>query len=280
MIAWRPAGEQSHFWRPSCDTIMSRIVLREPTSTNAMGRSVLPQGRATPRRQAWTAPQFTTSWSFRPMPSRSLAAGPPVAGTPADDGRSPEPRRPGRPRSERADQAILSAALDLFAERGPDALCIEQVAAKAGVGKATIYRRWPGKEDMLLDAISMLRTQLPEPQGRSVRADLIALLNAICRDTADRRRARLFALLQGEGSRYPRLMDSYIKTVVQPRRAVVRSVLRRGVATGELREDTDIEAASFLVDGAVLASMYGPGPVDARYARRAVEELLRGLAAR
>jgi len=214
------------------------------------------------------------------MPSRSPAAGPRVAGTRADDGRSPEPRRPGRPRSERADQAILSAALDLFAERGPDALCIEQVAAKAGVGKATIYRRWPGKEDMLLDAISMLRTQLPEPQGRSVRADLIALLNAICRDTADRRRARLFALLQGEGSRYPRLMDSYIKTVVQPRRAVVRSVLRRGVATGELREDTDIEAASFLVDGAVLASMYGPGPVDARYARRAVEELLRGLAAR
>jgi AcrR family transcriptional regulator len=204
-----------------------------------------------------------------------------VADTRADDdGRPTEPRRPGRPRSERADQAILSAALDLFAERGPDALCIEQVAAKAGVGKATIYRRWPGKEDMLLDAIGMLQSQLPEPQGRSVRADLIALLNAICRETADRRRARLFALLQGEGSRYPRLMDSYIKTVVQPRRAVVRSVLRRGVATGELREDTDIEAASFLVDGAVLASMYGPGPVDARYARRVVEELLRGLAAR
>ena len=214
------------------------------------------------------------------MPSRSPAAGPPVADTRSDDGPSPEPRRPGRPRSERADQAILSAALDLFAERGPDALCIEQVAAKAGVGKATIYRRWPGKEDMLLDAISMLRTQLPEPQGKSVRADLIALLNAICRETADRRRARLFALLQGEGSRYPRLMDSYLKTVVQPRRAVVRSVLRRGVATGELREDTDIEAASFLVDGAVLASMYGPGPVDARYARRVVEELLRGIAAR
>lgn len=214
------------------------------------------------------------------MPSRSPAAGPPVADTRADGGRPPEPRRPGRPRSERADQAILSAALELFAERGPDALCIEQVAAKAGVGKATIYRRWPGKEDMLLDAISMLRTQLPEPQGRSVRADLIALLTAICRETADRRRARLFALLQGEGSRYPRLMDAYIKTVVQPRRDVVRSVLRRGVATGELREDTDIAAASFLVDGAVLASMYGPGPVDARYGRRAVEELLRGLAAR
>src|SRR5580704_9614751 len=111
-------------------------------------------------------------------------------------------RRPGRPRSEQADQAILAAALDLFAECGPDALCIEQVAVKAGVGKATIYRRWPGKEEMLVDALGGLGTHLPVPQGRSVRADLVALLDAIRREAADPRRARLFALLQGEGVRY------------------------------------------------------------------------------
>ena len=92
-----------------------------------------------------------------------------------------------------------------------------------------------------------------------MRADLIALLDAICREAADPRRARLFALLQGEGARYPRLMAKYVETVVQPRRDVVRSVLRRGVATGELRENTDIEAATFLLNGAVLASMYGAG---------------------
>jgi AcrR family transcriptional regulator len=190
-------------------------------------------------------------------------------------------RRPrGRPRSQQAEQAILSAALDVFAECGPDALCIEQVAAKAGVGKATIYRRWPGKEEMLVAALAALGSRLPEPQGKSVRADLTALLSAICREAADPRRARLFALMQGEGKRYPRLMATYLATVVKPRRELVRSVLRRGVATGELRENTDIEAASFLLDGAVLQSMQGPGPADARYARRAVEELLRGLAAR
>jgi AcrR family transcriptional regulator len=189
-------------------------------------------------------------------------------------------RRRGRPRSQQAEQAILSAALDLFAECGPDALGIEQVAAKAGVGKATIYRRWPGKEEMLVAALTVVSSRLPEPQGKSVRADLIALLSAICREAADPRRARLFALVQGEGKRYPRLMAAYLATVVKPRRELVRSVLRRGVATGELRENTDIEAASFLLDGAVLQSMYGPGPTDARYARRVVEELLRGLAAR
>ncbi len=88
-------------------------------------------------------------------------------------------RRPGRPRSERADQAIIDAALSLFAESGPEGLCIEQVAARAGVGKATIYRRWPGKEDLLLDAIAALKAPLPEPAGRSVREDLVTLLTAM-----------------------------------------------------------------------------------------------------
>ncbi|HYK68032.1 MAG TPA: TetR/AcrR family transcriptional regulator [Streptosporangiaceae bacterium] len=190
------------------------------------------------------------------------------------------PRRRGRPRSARAEQAILASALALVAERGPEGLGIEQVAARAGVGKATIYRRWPGKEDMLLDAIASLGSDLPVPQGRSVRADLVALLISFSREAADPRRARLFALLQGEGVRYPRLLARYTEAVVRPRQAVVASVLRRGLATGELREDTDIEAATFLLNGAVLASMSGHEHVDARYARRVVEELMRGLAAR
>src|ERR1051326_7360110 len=78
----------------------------------------------------------------------------------------PGQRRPGRPRSERADRAIIDAALSVFAESGPEGLCIETVAARAGVGKATIYRRWPGKEELLLDAIAALQAPLPEPAGR------------------------------------------------------------------------------------------------------------------
>jgi AcrR family transcriptional regulator len=190
------------------------------------------------------------------------------------------PRRRGRPRSAQAERAILAAALDLVGERGPEGLGIEQVAARAGVGKATIYRRWPGKEDMLLDAIGSLASHLPVPRGRSVRADLVTLLDSICREAADPRRARLLALLQGEGVRYPRLLARYVEAVLQPRQDVVASVLRRGMATGELREDTDIEAATFLLNGAVLASMTGQEHVESRYARRAVDELMRGLAAR
>jgi AcrR family transcriptional regulator len=176
------------------------------------------------------------------------------AGTGQAPGPAPVRRRPGRPRSELAERAIIDAALSVFAESGPDGLCIEEVAARAGVGKATIYRRWPGKEDLLLDALAALKSPLPQPLGRSVREDLVGVVEAMCRDAADPRRARQFALLQGEGAKYPRLMTRFIETVVEPRREVVRSVLRRGVATGELRDDADIEAALYLLRGAALAS--------------------------
>jgi len=207
----------------------------------------------------------------------------PASAVPASTGTAAErePRRPGRPRSEQADQAIIDATLEVFAESGPDGLCIEQVAARAGVGKATIYRRWPGKEELLLDAIGAMRTPLPQPQGRSVRADLVTLIEALCKEAADPRRARQFALLHGDGLKYPRLLARYNQIVMEPRRELIRSVLRRGVATGELRETTDVDAAMFLLSGAVLA-WSGPARelAGSRYARRVVEELLHGLSAR
>jgi AcrR family transcriptional regulator len=193
----------------------------------------------------------------------------------------PAHRRPGRPRSERADRAIIDAALSLFAESGVDGLCIERVAARAGVGKATIYRRWPGKEDLLLDALAALKTPLPEPRGQSVREDLIALLQAMAADIADPRRTREFALLLGEGQKYPRLLARYQETVVEPRREVFRQVLRRGAANGELRAGIDVDAALFMLVGAVMVrGRFEPEVISEEYAERVVDELLRGLVPR
>lgn len=190
-------------------------------------------------------------------------------------------RRAGRPRSVQAHRAIIDATLEVFAEAGAEGLCIEKVAAKAGVGKATIYRRWPGKEDLLLDAISAMRSPLPKPKGESVREDLAALVDAIGRESSDPRRARQFALLLGEGAAYPRLLERYVETVVEPRREVVRSVLKRGVATGELRDEANVEAAVDMLTGAVLARpRTGRDRADRGYARRVVDELLTGLASR
>jgi AcrR family transcriptional regulator len=194
----------------------------------------------------------------------------------------PDQTRRGRPRSAQANRAIIDAALDLFAESGAEGLCIENVAAKAGVGKATIYRRWPGKEDLLLDALASLRAPLPEPTGESVRDDLVAMLEAMRTESVDPRRARQFALLLGDGVRYPRLIERYIETVVEPRRDVFRAVLRRGIATGELRENANIEIAVDMLTGAVLGRVtrLSHERADRGYDRRVVDELLTGIASR
>ena len=190
-------------------------------------------------------------------------------------------RRPGRPRSERAEHAILDATLDAIGECGVDGVRCEDVAARAGVGKATLYRRWPGKEDLLLAALAALGTPLPEPKGESVRDDLASLVDAMLVESVDPRQIRQVALLLGEGAQYPRLIERYVETVVEPRREVFRLVLRRGVATGELREGISIEAAVDMLTGAVLArSRLGQDRMDRGHARRIVDELLVGLASR
>jgi AcrR family transcriptional regulator len=187
-------------------------------------------------------------------------------------------RKPGRPRSEHAERAILEAALELFTESGVAGVCMEAVAARAGVGKATIYRRWPGKEDLLLDALSSLKSPMPEPAGESVRDDLAAMLKVMCQDASDPTRMRRYTLLLGEGKKYPKVMERYKATVVEPRRNLIRSVLRRGISTGELRPDIDVEVALFMLTGAITAPGHDPGQLTPRFAEQVVAESLQGLA--
>ena len=190
-------------------------------------------------------------------------------------------RRPGRPRSEQAEQAIIEATLDLFAEQGFEGVCVEAVAARAGVGKATIYRRWPNKEELLLAAFGSLKSPFPEPKGISVRDDLLAMVEVMCADKADPRKARRYALLLGEGEKYPRLMARYKETVVEPRREAMRAVIRRGIQTGELRPDTDIEIAMLTLTGVIMAHEKTPDRAfDGDFAARLVDGLLLGLSAR
>ena len=198
-----------------------------------------------------------------------------------DVAREDTARRPGRPRSERAEQAILDATLEAFAERGVEGVRLEDVAARAGVGKATLYRRWAGKEELLIAALAALKSPLPAPRGKSAREDLTAMLDVMARDSDDPRYARQFAMLHGEGECYPKLMARYKETVVEPRREAIREVLRHGVATGEFRPDTDVEIAMLTLTGAVMArgkhnpcQAAGPG-----FAQCVVDQILGGIAA-
>jgi AcrR family transcriptional regulator len=188
-------------------------------------------------------------------------------------------RKPGRPRSEQAEQAIIDAALELFAERGVEGVCVEAVAARAGVGKATIYRRWTSKEDLLIAALGSLKSPMADPQGASVRDDLIQLLDVMVRDVNDPRYSRQFAMLHGEGESYPRLMARYYETVVEPRREVIRTVLHRGIDRGELRADLDVGVAMLALTGTVMArGKHDSTPVSAGFTAQVVDELLHGMA--
>ena len=207
----------------------------------------------------------------------AIATGPDTQPGPA----AASTRRPGRPRSEQAEQAIIEATLDVFAEQGFEGVCVELVAARAGVGKATIYRRWPNKEELLLAAFGSLKSPFPEPKGVSVRDDLLAMVRVMCADKADPRKARRYALLLGEGEKYPRLMARYKETVVQPRRDAMRAVIRRGTETGELRPDTDVEIAMLTLTGAIMAQdQSASGTLDDDFAIRLVDGLLLGLSVR
>jgi AcrR family transcriptional regulator len=176
-----------------------------------------------------------------------------VAGSAAMSTNAVDPGRkgPGRPRSARADEAIIAAAIDLLLEGvTAEALTIEAVAARAGVGKATIYRRWNNKEALLFDAVAALKGPLPEIAGVSVRDDLIAILRPVGRQESTG--AAVLPCLISELRRSPSLHASYLQ-VLEPRRELMRVVLRRGIADGELRADIDIEAVMVMLVGPLLA---------------------------
>ncbi len=194
-----------------------------------------------------------------------------------------ERRPPGRPRSADADRAIVEATLDLLTESGVASLAIEQVAARAGVAKATIYRRWPNKEALILEALSTVEDRPVELPGTSLRDDLLALLRGIIGRTVDPRRSQLYAWMVAEGERSPEIAHRYKSRVVERRRELLRSVLRRWQEKGELRADIDIETAELLVAGPMLVyrvHWYPGKEPPPGLTERVLDAALYGIAAR
>ena len=199
----------------------------------------------------------------------------------ADSETGQERKAPGRPRNAGADEAILDAVLDLIAGgQSVAAISIEAVAAKAGVGKATIYRRWPNKEALLLDAVKAMKGPLPEPAGVSVRDDLVMLAEAN-RSGKNRRHSKVTLCLLPELQRDEQLRGMY-QAVIEPRRDVTRQVLLRGVASGELRADLDIELTLLMLAGPSMMQgllQWNPLVAEDGFAEALVDAVLRGAAA-
>ena len=188
-------------------------------------------------------------------------------------------RPPGRPRSAQAHQAILDAAVALFVEEGFEGMSVEAVAARAGTGKTTIYRRWPSKEDLVIDAIAQVLAAPPTTDTGSVREDLVRLGRELHRLMSSSVTGGVFPRMAGEVATGSRLGRLYGQRVIGPRRAALAVALRRGIERGELPEDADVELAiDLLVGGLLLRRLTGRLRRSDPTPDRAVDMLLAGLA--
>jgi AcrR family transcriptional regulator len=185
----------------------------------------------------------------------------------------------GRPRDERADRAILTATLELMAEDGVRDLRMDDVAQRAGVGKATIYRRYRSKEELVTAAVAGLVSDIEIPDTGSTRGDLLALmLDAVEVYNGSVQAAAMPSLVEAMGR------DAGLARVVREgflvgRRAALAAVVQRGVERGELRADVDLELALDVLGGPLFYRLLiTGGPIDRRLADGVVELVLRGFA--
>lgn len=186
------------------------------------------------------------------------------------------PRGPGRPRSDRAHQAVLRATLELFDDAGFQGLTVEGVAARAGVARTTVYRWWPSKLALLLEALSALWQQAVVPDTGSVREDAVVHLRGFIELHNDRRLPRLLATVFAEASRNPELLEAR-RGFVAAQREPLRQALERGVARGELLVGLDYELTmDLLMSTITVRALATGGALEPGLAERIVDRVLGG----
>jgi AcrR family transcriptional regulator len=157
-----------------------------------------------------------------------------------------------RRRSDKSHKAILQAALDLLEEYGYRAMTIEAIAARAGVGKQTIYRWLPSKAAVVLEAFTAnAATQIPQPDTCSLRSDLQEFFAASLQAGRERATGPILRSLMAESLLDPEFAVQFQRIFIQARRDSLAELLKRGLQRGELAPDTDISFLLDLVYGAI-----------------------------
>lgn len=184
----------------------------------------------------------------------------------------------GRPRNPQVDAAIVAAALDVLAERGFARFTVEEVAALAGVGKASIYRRFPDKDSLITHALDHINDDLPPiPDGGSVKERLSVMMERVRQGIPTSHAGRIMRHVLSESSGSPELMPDFYRRVIDPRSRRIRSVLVEGQRAGELPADFDVDVAIPALIGSMvfLSTWAGCAAADRTATRDVVELVLR-----
>ena len=185
----------------------------------------------------------------------------------------------GRPRSRAAHEAILDAAIALTREVGFDALAMDAIATRAGVGKATVYRRWKTKESLIAEALERLVRAVPVPDTGGVEDDLLTVMRGTMRMYQDPATAALLSGLVAAMARSTSIATAVRSGFVASRRNAMTRVLERGIERGELARDTNIELALDLLSGPLLyRALISGGTIDGPMIGGVVGAVVRGFA--
>ena len=213
------------------------------------------------------------TWSallrYGPVPYRVT-----IFGVPIDQEDLIEEPRKGRPRDPSRDEAIIDAAVDVLVRDGYDRLSMEGVAAVAGVGKATVYRRWSSKAELVIDAMATLKPALDSIDTGSLDGDLELMIAASC-SPLSQRLSEVMVSVCSALPREPELLDAFKTRFTEPRIAVITGMLDRARRRGDLGPDIDTAMAASLVPSLMLQRALMTGqPAGRAYAEQIVGSVL------
>jgi len=189
-------------------------------------------------------------------------------------------RRPGRPRDPVVEHLIVSAATDLVGEVGIDGLTMDEVARRAGVAKATVYRRFPSKVDLVMAVCHALTPALgDEPDTGSIEKDLMVVMGSLLEKLEAPDSGRLMPAMIASSVANPEIREA-LRRFSANRRERTTKIIERAIARGELRDDVDVELmADQLSAPLIYRNLISGQPVNAQVARRLVSQVLRGALA-
>src|SRR6188472_683703 len=182
-------------------------------------------------------------------------------------------------RRARSEQAILEATRAILAEGGVRGLTIEGVAARSGVAKTTIYRRWRDKDELALAAVwnDLLSMRAPREVG-DTRAELISFVQPVVTELRQPVTNRVIRGLTSEIADNPELSRTYREQIIQPRLEQLGALIARGIERGDLRPDTDLRLAHELLIGPVMYRLlYSRQPLDDGLSERIADAVLRAF---